>query len=339
MDFLNKIFESVTNKFLIMSLIGFLIYAYLPDEYITSKNIVNSISSLLLITALFDVFLKKEYLSELSNHIINGFFANQSSLKLLKKNDVIASTKNMINFLAEDLHPNLREKFKYRAARYFVDIFNSDNDELLHTFYDKYNLTIAINKKNEDENFLITEYELAYTLINNSTQLIKHDIFKKRGMKKAFIDMNTNVIEVEKLIVIKDGVDEDIDITTLVQAEVPIPEQVSINNKEEIKVLTIFKDGKPLEIEFKNTLEVKKKIIIKVALKDVVYSCHFNRVASNVDITFIDENASNIHVLNGFAFINKDKIDIEDTRKQNKRIKVNDLVFPLDQISFISTRH
>ena len=339
MNFLNKIFESVTNKFLIMSLVGFLVYANLPNEYITSKNIINSISSLLLITALFDVFLKKEYLSELSNHVINGFFANKSSLKLLKKNDVIASTKNMINFLAEDLHPNLREKFKYRAARYFVDIFNSDNDELLHTFYDKYNLTIAINKKNEDENFLITEYELAYTLINNSTQPIKHDIFKKRGMKKAFIDMNTNVIEIEKLIVIKDGINENIDITTLVQAEVPIPEQVSINNKEEIKVLTIFKDGKPLEIEFEKTLEVKKKIRIKVALKDVVYSCHFNRVASTVDITFIDENASNIHVLNGFAFINKDKIDIEDTRKQNKRIKVNDLVFPLDQISFISTRH
>lgn len=330
-------FTLAQYKFIIMALVGFLVYTQIPDKHTTILNIVNAISSLLLITGLFDVVLKQEYLQQLSQHIINGFFAKKDSIKNIPKHILVQNINNMLDVLSDSLHDNLKEKFKYRVSTYFINIFNSDSNEKIHTFYKDYNLKIKINKKEVSQNYCSTTYDLSYTLVNNSNTQINHDIFKVRGFNKELID--ENILSVNLLKIKIDNKDiEEIDINTLKMIEVPLPIEATTNNIDNIICLTIGTENTPYKVKFNKELQVTKQLTIKIPKKDILYKCHFNRLATNAKITFIDKNAKNIHILNSFAFIEKKNIDIEDIDIDTKQITINDLVFPKDAISFISER-
>ena len=338
-DFFSKLLEGVSNRFIITALLGFIAYFNISEEYVSLRNIINAMSSVILIAGLFEVYLQKMYISTLSQNIINGFFSKKESLDLIKKEDIINSMNNMMNYLANDLHNDLQNKFSNRVSTHFIDVFKDDNCEHLHTFYSRYSLNIIIKKRGRNVNYINTHYKLTYTLVNNSNNEIAHNIFKKRGVEKTFFDAHPDILELKNLeIKVDNSPTQIIDVNEFTLKEVPIPDKVSINNREQITCATLYKDDKPYEVKFKDKLVIKKNIVIKTSINDIIYKCHFNRLATNIDITLSDEGAKKIHILNGFAFISKENIDITDVLDNNKNIKVNDLVFPRDDISFISER-
>lgn len=305
------------------------------------ENILSTLGGLFIITGIVDLWLKKTYINDLSRYIVNGFFTKESVLQDLRTEDITNSLHNMISHLSLKLHDSIRLKFQKRASKYFIDIFKEDKDENLDTFYNKYALSIVMKKKTVKPKYIKSIYKLSYTLINNTENEVKHELFKTRGLDRDFATSTPEILTVTYLDVEADGKKVNIDISKLQTHVVPIPKNAKVNNKDKTEALTIRSTNdlnKKIEIFFNDTLKVTKHLIVKTKVNDIIFSCNFPRVASHVDINYIDENAKNIHVLSGFAFIDTENIDITDIQNNNKRIKVNDLVFPQDKINFISER-
>ncbi len=334
--------DIVKYKFIGLGMLFYIAMFLLNKLYSISiiENIFSTLGSLFLVTGIFDVWLKKSFFDDIATHIIDVFFAK--ALDGVKTTEVIKNTKKSIDHLSSSLHKDIREKFKNRVSRYFIDIFSDEKRNLLDTFYSKYSLTIVINKKEDNKDFLITNYKLSYTLINNiNDEEVSHAIFKIRGMSKDFVEKEKNILDIKELEIVADGRKIDIDVSNLKTEIVDIPENSSINNKDKILAISLRYKDKPKEeikINFKNKLKVTKAIDIKTELNDIIYICHFNKISTNIDINFIDENAKDIHILSGFAFIDKEDIEIKDIQNNNKSIKINDLIFPNDKINFISER-
>jgi len=79
---------------------------------------------------------------------------------------------------------------------------------------------------------------------------------------------------------------EEIDTNTLKMIEVPSPIEATTNNIDNIICLTRGTENTPYKVKFNTQLQVTKQLTIKIPKKDILYKCHFNRLATNAKITF-----------------------------------------------------
>ena len=338
-----KEFDLIKLKFIILGLVSYLIMFGINKWFPlpSLENIFSTLGGLFLITGIIDIWLRKDYMNDLSKEIINGFHSDEASLEQMDNEHIKKSIINMSSYLAKGIKdPKIKQTFlDFSTNPKKNPIFGGGDASCYFTEYDA---AIVIKKFTKQDDFAKASYKIEYTLINDSAEERKNNIF----LKRIFPVNKDSGIDTQVLKSLEISIDgeapvnyvEDIKSGKFKSGEENLSSENQTVSKDGVSVTRIKYNNQNMVVRFKHTLKVKKEIDIVTSKNDIVINHIFPRAARDASFVFVDENAKNIEVIKFMSFKEKDSVKIEKIQPNNRHVKFNDVILPRDGISFVLFR-
>ncbi len=353
-----KVSDMIKNKFIILSLIAYLIYFIIAGQYppqnentiyITFLNLINSLGAFLLVTGLYDVVLKEKFQEETTKNFVKTLLLENEYLKKFTSGEI----KNMILKLEKEfINENKNSEYKTKIIKFINENMlpmgaGESKNVALNTFFEYYNEEI-IYEESKNTDFIRGRLLIKYKLVNNSDNETSQTIFTKKSYSRKVFDQYTEPIKVKKLEITIDNKDKKIyssdELKSLFVFEKDSYEPITITSEDNTGVQIRKKhNGKNIEFKenFKNYIIVNKELEIIIPYDDVTYGHTFHRPMLNYKIRFTDKNSQKVLGRLNSAFHKKedDTITIRNLEKNVIEMQLNDdLLLPKESIHVVSFR-
>lgn len=360
-----KISEIIKNKFIIISLLCFIVYFALSAEfpsahdgskvYVSFLNLINAIGALFLVTGFYDVTLKEKFQDETINKFVNTLLLKDEYLDNFEDIKIKGMLKKLEQKLLKNNNNHIyRTKVMSLINNKLLKMTNGESEENeLKTFFKNYDEEL-IYEKSTDGKFVICKLFINYHLVNLSKDNICQTIFTKKYFPQNISEYEGNSLELLELKIIVDGKEkkeykDKSKLSELFGVSNNITESISISNQDQIpmqlqeKIIDtngneIFKE---FEISFNKEIIVEKKLKVVIPFDDIVYGHTFHRPMINYSFRFRDENAKKVSATLRSAFHKKsdDTITIKNTQPNEINIILkDDLLLPKEGLSAVSIR-
>lgn len=359
-----KIGEIIKNKFIVISLLCFLLYFILSGKfpplatdtiYISILNLINAVGALFLITGFYDVTLKEKFQDETINKFVNTLLLKDEYLDNFKENEIKGMLKKLEQKLLKNNNNHIyRAKVMSLINNKLLKMANGESEENeLKTFFKNYDEEL-IYEKSTDGKFVICNLFINYHLVNLSKDNISQTIFTKKYFPSNISEYQGNPFQLLELKITVDGkeITKYKDKTKLSEyfgISKDIVESISISNQdqipmqlqEKIKETNGTEKFKEFEISFSREIIVEKRLKLVIPYDDIVYGHTFHRPMLNYSFRFRDDNAKRVSATLRSAFHKKsdDTITIKNTQANEITIILkDDLLLPKEGLSAVSIR-
>lgn len=357
--------EIIKNKFIIISLLCFILYFGLSAEfppvadgskiYLSFLNLINALGALFLVTGFYDVTLKEKFQNETIENFVRTLYLDSNYISKFNDNELKSILVKLQNkLLNSNNHSYYKERLTSHINEKIIPMGNGTiADDILNTYYKHYSETIICNKS-EDKKVIICKVITSYELINNSEQPIPQIIFTKKHIDSKILALITE--EPVKLCSLKITIDgkkiSEYDNPNTLSNYFKLSKKnnrstsVSKNSHELMQIKEIIEiDGNKKLVEFKRkfnkSLKIKKTLEVAIPYDDIYYGHIFHRAILNYSLTFRDYNAITVEgmLFSAFHKNTDDTIHLTDTEDYEFKIDLkDDLVLPKEGLSVISKR-
>lgn len=359
-----KIGEIIKNKFIVISLLCFLLYFILSGKfpplatdtiYISILNLINAVGALFLITGFYDVTLKEKFQDETINKFVNTLLLKDEYLDNFKEIEIKGMLKKLEQKLLKNNNNHIyRTKVMSLINNKLLKMASGESEENeLKTFFKNYDEEL-IYEKSTDRKFVVCNLFVNYHLVNLSKDNISQTIFTKKYFPQNISEYEGVPLELLELKIIVDGKEkteykDKSKLNKLFGVSNNITESISISNQEQIPMQLqekiIDTNGKEIfkefEMNFNKEIIVEKRLKVVIPFDDIVYGHTFHRPMINYSFRFRDENAKKVSATLRSAFHKKsdDTITIKNTQPNEINIILkDDLLLPKEGLSAVSIR-
>lgn len=349
--------------FIIFGLIFIILFLLIPENNTNEfnqilKNLFNALGSILIVGGIFEIAFKEKFIKEVSNNFVKTIFLKSSTLDNFKEEELEQINKSIQNKLLNNNRTNIcSNKILTMINDSFYQMAKGTHNKTeFNTYFQYFNATLYVKKKEENEDIVEIEYDLKYEIRNNKKHQdeIEVGIFTKRffplnlSLKDECLTQELTHLTIKKdgeskdyTSEIKDGLFKEITISKEEKDMIKIQEEV----KRQIQLQEKGAESKEFKVSFRNTMIVEKKIKIVTLFDDIHYSHIFSRPTLNYSIQYYDENVSvkdkDYLTLRLFSGLNKKTNDRIHPNLKGQLISLNisdGILLPGEGISIVALR-